>query len=452
MTLPSRFVERTVAALGEQGRALCRALDTPAQVTSVRFNPYKTAERPEGDGVAWNRYGFYLDSRPQFTLDPAFWSGVYYVQEASSMFVEHLYRSAVGERQGVRVLDLCAAPGGKTTLYASLAGLDGLVVANEVVRSRASVLADNVRKWGLGNVAVTCNDPARLAEYREWFDVVAVDAPCSGEGMFRKAPESRGEWSEQGVMQCAARQHRILETIWPALKPGGVLIYSTCTFNREENERVLEDFVAGVEFDPVEIACPESWGVVRGEVNGVNTFRFYPGRIRGEGFFAAVLRKGGDRVHGKVPKARRELFAPLSRVEIAEAERWVAQPGQMTFSRIGDSVYGFYAGQAAAVKALAGSLAVIHSGVCMGQLFKGRLRPDQSLALFHDLRHDAAAETELDEQEAIAYLRHAECAPAGRFAEGLNLVCHRGMPLGWAKRIGGRINNMLPPGWRIVKG
>ena len=223
MTLPAKFVERVLRDLGgTEGAALCAALDAEPPV-SVRLNPAKTGADtlpagpdaglpvPEAAGlpalaiagrVPWSRDGRYLAVRPSFTLDPDFHAGAYYVQEASSQFVGHLL--AAVRTEGARILDLCAAPGGKTTLYASLAGPDGLVVANEIDRRRASVLADNVRKWGTGNVAVTTCEPRALGDFEAWFDVVAVDAPCSGEGMFRKDPDARGEWSEGNVKQCAA--------------------------------------------------------------------------------------------------------------------------------------------------------------------------------------------------------------------------------------------------------
>lgn len=235
LTLPEHFIHAIRTDRPGDAEALLNALDAPSPV-SIRWNPYKSGPATDGTPVPWNRYGRYLASRPSFTADPLFHAGAYYVQEASSMFVEHILRSAMPETEGLRILDACAAPGGKTTIYSTLAGAEGIVVANEVVRSRAAVLADNVRKWGIGNTVVTSNDTAHFTPLREWFDVVAVDAPCSGEGMFRKNPDARSEWSTANTEMCAARQRRIVSDLWDALKPGGILIYSTCTFNRRENE------------------------------------------------------------------------------------------------------------------------------------------------------------------------------------------------------------------------
>ena len=355
---------------------------------------------------------------------------------------------------GKRILDLCAAPGGKTTLYASLAGPDGLVVANEIDRRRAQVLADNVRKWGTGNVAVTTCEPRQLGDFEAWFDMVAVDAPCSGEGMFRKDAQARAEWSEGNVKLCAARQDGILREAWRALKPGGRLIYSTCTFNRDEDEGALERMLAwaGDEVAEAEdMAVDGAWGIVCGRVGAFRTYRFYPYRARGEGFFAAVACKAYDAGgRCRTPKARRTVFAQVDKASAAELRRWVRTPERMCFAAGGGTRYGYYVAQAEAVKALGEALPVIYAGVAMGQFFKGSLRPDPALAFFCGLNREAVSAAELDEAQALCYLRRQEVA-AGAFAEGVNLVCARGRALGFAKRIGNRVNNMYPNTLRIIK-
>ena len=457
MTLPAKFVERVLCDLGEaEGLALCAALDGEPPV-SVRINPAKAlpgalpALEIAGQ-VPWCRDGHYLAARPPFTFDPDFHAGAYYVQEASSQFVGHLLADAGAE--GARILDLCAAPGGKTTLYASLAGPDGLVVANEIDRRRAAVLADNVRKWGTGNVAVTTCEPRLLGDFEAWVDIVAVDAPCSGEGMFRKDCEARGEWSEGNVKQCASRQDDILREAWRALKPGGTLVYSTCTFNRDEDEGSLERMLAwaGEEVaESDEIAVEDAWGIVCGRVGAFRTFRFYPHRACGEGFFAAVARKSFDAGgRARTPKARRTVFAAADRKTSAELARWVREPDRMCFAQVADTFYAWYAVQVDAVRALSEALPVICSGVALGQVFKGTLKPDPALALFDGLNRGAVPVAELDEAEALRYLRKQEIAAAG-LAEGVNLVCARGRALGFAKRIGARVNNMYPNSLRIIK-
>lgn len=491
MTLPEKFVERIVRDLGEtDAAALCRALDAPSPV-SVRLNAAKQTPDPQvlqgvAGRVSWCDDGRYLAQRPQFTLDSDFHAGAYYVQEAASQFVGHLLRDT--PTAGRRVLDMCAAPGGKTTLYATLTGTEGLVVANEIDRGRVGVLADNVRKWGTGNVVVTTCEPSRVADFEAWFDIVAVDAPCSGEGMFRKDMLSRAEWSEGNVKLCAARQDAILREAWRALKPGGTLLYSTCTFNRDENEGTLERLIARVGDEVAEagerlaqvgseaiervsgagtglgaradqetaadargVSAEEAWGIVCGHVGAFRTYRFYPHRARGEGFFVAVARKAFD-AGGRVrtPKMRREPFAPLDRAATTELRRWVREPERMCFVAAGDTCYGYYVAQAEAVKRLSEALPVIYSGVAMGQLFKGWLKPDAALALFAGLNRDAVPVAALDDEQALRYLRKQEL-DATRFVEGLNLVCAHDRALGFAKRVGNRVNNMYPNSLRILK-
>ena len=315
MRLPEAFVASIARELGEEeAQALCAALDGPSPV-AVRLNPAKCAALlpavATGEGVrrvGWCAEGRYLPRRPQFTFDAEFHAGAYYVQEPSSQFVGRLLSGV--DMRGARVLDLCAAPGGKSTLYASLVGSEGLVVANEIDRRRAQVLADNIRRWGTGNVVVTTADAARMAEFEAWYDVVAVDAPCSGEGMFRKDDAARGEWSEANVRLCASRQDAILREAWRALRPGGTLLYSTCTFNRTEDEGSLERFLAwaGDEVaEAGEFPLAEEWGILGGRVGAFRTFRFFPHRAEGEGFFAAVARKAPDAGgRSRAPRRRRE--------------------------------------------------------------------------------------------------------------------------------------------------
>lgn len=447
--LPEAFRLQCEALMGSgEAARLAAALETPSPV-SIRFNPYKLSERPEGRRVPWSRYGYYLDERPSFTLDPWFHGGAYYVQEASSMFIEHICRSLFAPEDAPRILDLCAAPGGKTTLLSTLAGPEGLVVANEVIRARALTLGDNVRKWGVGNVVVTNNDPSHLGAYEHFFDLVLVDAPCSGEGMFRKTPEARDEWSPEAVKLCASRDRRILSDVWAALRPGGVLVFSTCTFNDRENEGTLRWLAAEYDVEPVEIACDPAWEVVCGRVDGIPTFRFYPHRVEGEGFFAAVLRKGDGRVRERVPKPRKSVFTELTKAERTELSRWVGQPEYMQFARVGDNVHAYYKAVFPAVRQLSEGLSVLYSGVLGGGLYGGKLKPEHPLALFHDLASGATPRAELPLEAALDYLRKQETDPA-LLAEGINLVTYEGLPLGWIKRIGRRSNNLYPMGLRIA--
>lgn len=454
--LPEKFVATLTAELGaEECQALCAALDSPATV-AIRLHPDKPSTAADGARpIAWSDGGYYLDERPSFTTDPAFHAGAYYVQEPSSQFVGYLLRPIIERMPRLRLLDLCAAPGGKSTLYSSLVGCDGLVVANEINRQRAAVLADNVRKWGVGNVAVTNNDPAHFAGFEQWFDVVAVDAPCSGEGMFRKTPEARDEWNDGSVAMCADRQLKILQDIWPTLRADGTIIYSTCTFNRTEDEGLLERFSEWVGEDELEAAdevvVGDDWGIVCSRIGVWQTFRFMPHRAEGEGFFAAIARKSSN-AGGKSrnPKSRKTIFSAPDKKSVTELERWVKEPKQMKWTAINDTYYGYYASHADDMRVLAESMTVIHSGVCMGQIFKGKLKPEHSLAMFTGLNTSAIPTVEVSREMALDYLRRGDIGVTEQMVEGINLLCYEGLPLGWIKRVGNRSNNLYPNSLRIL--
>ncbi len=453
MNLPfsAPFPENMIVQLGESEAAKFFAtLDTPAPV-SIRFNPYKIGEKPAGENVPWSRYGFYLDERPAFTADPLLHGGAYYVQEASSMFLEQIFTQLFPEPGRIRILDLCAAPGGKTTHLSALAGLEATIVANETIRPRAKILAENVQKWGLGNTVVTHNDPEKFGKnIRGFFDLVVVDAPCSGEGMFRKSPDARAEWTPENVRLCAARQQRILADVWDSLKENGILIYSTCTFNESENEENLRFLIREFGCEAVHIDIDSSWGIVRGETEGIETFRFYPHRTKGEGFFVTVLRKAEKVKKQSFLKARRPVLADLTRSEFEVIRPWIGQAELMHFAKLnGERVFGYYARHRETVNALAEALNVIYSGVEAGQIFNKKLKPAHSLAVFHDVSREAAPIAELDRENALKFLRKEEVDPK-LFAEGINLVTFNDLPIGWMKRIGHRANNGYPVEWRIM--
>jgi NOL1/NOP2/fmu family ribosome biogenesis protein len=357
------------------------------------------------------------------------------------------------ECDGKYILDMCAAPGGKSTHYATLVGERGFVVANEINRSRAAVLADNARKWGLGNMVVSCNDSSRFRQVEEWFDAVAVDAPCSGEGMFRKLDEAQEQWSEANVAMCAERQWEIFQNAFEALKPGGVMLYSTCTFNRSEDENILERAMElyGESFEAVdEISVGENWGVVVGQVGAFRTYRFFPHKLSGEGMFMAVARKAGAASKRRQLKSRRQIIAAVDKRSAEELGRWVREPEGMKFFAAGDMLYGCRKEHYGDIEALSGVLSVIYSGVAMGQIFKNKLKPDGALALYVGLNRDAVECREVGEEDVLKFLRKQDIS-AENFAEGINLVLHNGQALGFVKRIGARVNNMYPNSLRILK-
>ena len=450
------FEQRERALLGPRYEQLYAAPQEAAErgvtVSALRAMPEQFAQKADFplEVSPFCKAAFVVHA-PEFKpgRHPYHHAGVFYSQEPSASSAAPL----LGVQPGMRVLDLCAAPGGKSSQLAAALQGRGVLVSNEYVAARAEILKSNLERMGVPNAVVLNETPARIAEaLPEFFDRVLVDAPCSGEGMFRKTPEARDEWSENNVKICAVRQAEILREAWKTLRPGGLLIYSTCTFNRLENEGSLEGLLAEAGEEIVESTafdCPPEWGVVCGRVGPFRTFRFYPHRTRGEGFFAAVARKvpdGGSRV--RVPKSRRTIFTPAGRRECAELARWIAEPGRMRFAAVADVYYAYYESQYEAVKMLAESLRVIASGVAMGQIFKERLKPDHALAMFCGLNRRAVPVAELSEEEALRFLRKQEAAAAA-FAEGMNLVTHGGAALGFAKRIQNRVNNMYPNSLRI---
>lgn len=450
--LPVAFTERMRKQLGaEEAERLFVALDSVSPV-AVRLNPAKCGEEGvwgDGEAIVWSENGRKLKERPSFTLDTAFHAGAYYVQEAASQFIDHII---AGEAlQGKRVLDMCAAPGGKTTIYSTAVGVEGLVVANEYVRSRANILADNVRKWGMGNVLVTNNAPEHLAQFEGWFDMVAVDAPCSGEGMFRKEEVARADWSEEVVKMCVARQMSIVREAWQSLKDGGLFIYSTCTFNEDEDEGVLRAFIEemGDVFAPSQrVEIDEKWGIVKGEVGVFQTFRFFPHKTDSEGLFVAVARKAEPTTQ-HTPKARKRVMQEVDKSARKELMKWLKDADRHTFAEVGDTIYAYCTEQFKAVQVLSEGLTAIYSGVAMGQIFKGKLKPDWALSQYVGLERTVVAVEELDEARALDYLRKRDIA-VGDMAEGVNLLTHKGRALGFVKRVGARCNNLYPNSLKIM--
>ena len=296
--LSKDFIAQMRNLIGEDElQQLLEALEGPSP-TTIRINPAK-ANRDflgcaEAPAVPWCAEGVYLADRPSFTLDPLFHAGAYYVQEASSMFIAHLLRQYVGDTD-VTALDLCAAPGGKSSLMQACLSAGSSLIANEIMPKRAWILRENISKWGGDNVVVTNNRPEDFRRMREVFDLILCDVPCSGEGMFRKDEGAIRDWSLQNVEMCAERQRDIVETIWPCLRPGGLMIYSTCTYNTLEDEENVRWISQELGADILPCNPQPEWNVVGNLLD--DTFpccHFFPHRIQGEGFFCAILRKHGE--------------------------------------------------------------------------------------------------------------------------------------------------------------
>ena len=422
------------------------AFDQPAKV-SVRLNPFKTGHGFEGASVSWNPYGRLLEERPKFTLDPHFHGGAYYVQDSSSMFVGYVFRQLLGNVNPsgiIRVLDLCAAPGGKTTdLAASLREAFGdrfILVSNEVMKQRAGVLADNVALWGDPNVAVTSDDPRAFSLLPDYFDVVVADVPCSGEGMFRKDEQAQKQWSEDNVSLCQARQKRIIADMWPSLKPGGVLIYSTCTFNRYENDDNVEWIAEELGAD---VAWPEIENM-QGVIRTRQGFSLVPGHVEGEGQYCAALVKHASAlpVRNICTKSGRKQPMPLPQdiKSLFSTEVELRQKGDMAI--------GVPSNIAADVSVLESVLHVISAG-CAAGVLKGRtLVPDADLALSMIRAQDAFPIADVDLKTALAFL-HKDAIILPDCERGYVLIRYEGVALGFVKNLGNRCNNLHPQGRRI---
>ena len=446
MELDTVFISRTNTLFGEErfGR-FTKALDEEP-VVSVRYNSAKMAAPVGGDIVPWASAGRYLSTRPIFTADPCFHAGCYYVQEASSMFVEQVIRQYVNAP--VRALDLCAAPGGKTTHLLSLLPEGSMLVSNEPVPQRAQVLAENVIKWGCASALVTRNEPADFAPFENFFDLIVVDAPCSGEGMFRKDAYAVEQWNTSIVDQCVKRQRRILSDIWQSLRPGGLLVYSTCTFNSEENEECVAWIAEELGATPLAVEIDGEWGITGNLAGGVHpVYRFIPGYTAGEGFFLAVLRKDGDAPLNQ-PRQQRCVAAPAKLK--AEVAGWLKTPERFDFVLQGERVVAMPREHTQAMLALMQKMKVLHCALPLADIKNNKLLPLHQLAMSNELHRDAFRVVELEREQALAYL-HREALVLQQAPVGYLLLTYQGMPLGFVKNIGNRANNLYPAEWRIRK-
>ena len=452
--IKEEFRRYMVEAIGEDKSLVAfAAFEKPASV-AVRMNPFKPCPEPEDSRqVEWCRHGRLLSERPVFTLDPYFHGGAYYVQDSSSMFVGHAFREMLSrieipEGRTVRVLDLCAAPGGKSTdLAASLREFFGdrfLLVTNEVMKQRVGILADNMALWGDPNVVVTSDDPSAFASLPGFFDVIVADVPCSGEGMFRKDEEAQNQWSENNVALCEARQRRIVADVWPALRKGGLFIYSTCTFNRYENDGNVEWIASELgALTLFEEDVIEGKGIIKTRLG----YSLVPGFVEGEGQYCSALvktsevrfetsfREGRKKTkaaaqNGKVPEHLASLFNIQVELKF-RGENIIALPKHI-----------------AAEMSMLDCLHVIASGCAVGTV-KGRdLVPDADLALSLNLSQDAFPSVEVDRQTALAYL-HRDAIVLNDAPKGYVLIRHEGLPLGFVKNLGNRCNSLHPQSRRI---
>ena len=438
MRLPQAFIDRTLPLLGNSFPSFVEALEKDSP-TCIRLNPFKNPQDVAYEKVPWCANGYYLPSRPLFTLDPLFHAGAYYVQEASSMFLEQVVKQHI--TGSITMLDLCAAPGGKSTHLVSLLDADSLLVANEYVRSRAYVLAENIQKWGSSNVVASNNTPKDMGELSSFFDAILVDAPCSGEGMFRKDAGAIDEWSVANVENCVIRQRSLLEDVWPSLKTGGILIYSTCTYNREENEDAVKWMIdeLGAELLPVEI--DEAWGITTSDFG----YRFYPHKTKGEGFFMAVLRKTSNEKTIRIKPEKQTVNLNKQQLEL---NKQLLHPENYIINLIKEKVFAIPKAHIDSISFLLKKLKILYVGIGLAQIKGKDLIPEPGFALSFELNMDACEIAEVDYRTALAFLR-TENIVLPNSAKGYVLVCYKNKALGWVKNLGNRCNSIYPSEWRI---
>lgn len=430
-------------------------------VTSVRLNPGKRNVRGESlvirlndlfqepVAVPWCSTGYYLGARPSFTFDPLFHAGCYYVQEASSMFLEQLVKTCFPDhnQQAVKVLDLCAAPGGKSTHLSALFP-KGLVVANEVISSRTGILTENATRWGNENLLVTGSDPSKFKRLEGHFDLVVVDAPCSGSGMLRKDPDVINEWSLQNVAYCSKRQQRILEDVWPALKEGGILVYATCSYSREEDEDIADWIFSELGASPVDIPVDPRWGIVTSasEQHACTGYRFFPYLVKGEGLYMSCFRKTHQTGETALPSGK---LPGIQRSHMTIAADALAHPEAWVYTATGEEYTALPADHASFIVGLRTALPVKKAGIRLGKVIKELLIPDHELAVSNAISN-GFDHVELERSQAISYLQKRDIT-IDTSVKGWCLATYQGFRLGWMKVLANRINNYYPLRSRILK-
>jgi 16S rRNA C967 or C1407 C5-methylase (RsmB/RsmF family)/NOL1/NOP2/fmu family ribosome biogenesis protein len=455
LQLPTALIDSIQRAPGFNLEAFVEAHSSGKQITSIRINPNKTASNKifpsfglnELPKVPWSKYGYYLPERPSFTLDPFFHAGAYYVQEASSMFLEQIFNQELDTIQPIRVLDLCAAPGGKSTHIQSLINSDSLLVSNEVIKGRVHVLTENLTKWGAENVIVTNNDARDFQRLPGFFDVIVMDAPCSGSGLFRKDPSAIEEWSTANVELCSMRQQRIIEDVLPALKENGLLIFSTCSYSIAENENICDWLTEQHPLESIQINLKSDWNIIESisEKNAAAGYRFYPNLLDGEGFFIAAFRnkrnntgKGNTKIKlDNISANQQQILAPF-----------IGEKKSMNFIKQKEDILAFPSSLAADLAMIQSTLYIKKAGVCIGQIIRNDFIPHHELAVSNLLSNNIET-LEVEKETALQFLRK-QVFEIPNSKIGWTLMTYNNCGLGWIKIMSNRINNYYPKEWRIL--
>lgn len=451
--IPQQLLSSLQNLQGFEEDAFVQTHQSGNQVVSIRINPAKfdiqQSSFDTAGKVPWSSNGFYLKQRPSFTLDPLFHAGAYYVQEASSMFLEEAIKQSCDISKPLRVLDLCAAPGGKSTLIQSIISDESLLVSNEVIKARANILAENLTKWGSANVIVTNNDPEHFKRLQGFFDLIVVDAPCSGSGLFRKDPDAIDEWSLANVALCSQRQQRILATIESSLKPGGILIYSTCSYSEQEDEDIADWLMEQFDFATFPLKKETSWGIIEttSKIKKAYGYRFYPDKVKGEGFYIAAFKKHGETPAYKDSRPNKKP-ALLSSREEAVVQDYIINPLKYSFIKWQDEVLAIPTGMLYDFLYLQSILYLKKGGVAIGTIIRNELVPHHDWAV-SSLASAILPQVELTQELALDYLRRNDIK-IDTHIKGWALVKFKEITLGLVKILPGRINNYYPREWRIL--
>lgn len=447
-TLPEEFTTYTEALMGKERFAcLCKAMGESAPV-SIRLNPEKCASPViplRRTTVPWCKHGVYLSERPPFTFDPLLHAGLYYVQEAASMFISQVVKQYI--KEPVLMLDLCAAPGGKSTCLRGELPKGSLLVSNEPMAQRASILKENIVKWGHPDCIVTNNYPRDFSSLLLQFDAILADVPCSGEGMFRKDEEAINQWSTLNVDRCRQLQRSIIADIWDNLKPGGLLIYSTCTFNSKEDEENAAWIAEEMGADLLPIDIEDDWNITGSLTTPMPVCRFIPGVSESEGLFIAIMRKKGKEESKKEKKNKkdrsRKPASKLSNTLLKEQDTFaIYQEGDelLAIPKRWVDVYE---------KFIKSKLNILYAGVELGSVKGHDLIPSTSLALSSAFREEAYPHVELNLDQARTFLRREPVLLPMGTPRGYVVMTYKGKTLGFEKNLGNRANNLYPQAWRI---
>lgn len=449
--LPNSLIKRLGINPFFDEEAFKAAHESGEKLTSIRLNPKKPTELDFelADRIPWCENGYYLNERPKFTLDPLFHAGCYYVQEASSMFVSHILKELKLRERDIKALDLCAAPGGKSTLINDQISPNSLLVANEIIKSRSVILQENLMRWGFPNVVVCNNDPSAFRRLPGFFDLMLVDAPCSGSGMFRKDEDSIDEWSEANVKLCRERQQRILSEVVSCLSSNGYLLYSTCSYSSEENEDILDWLIEEYNLASIEIPVDPSWGIelTKSEKHKATGYRFYPHKTKGEGFFIGILQVKNIQPTFSTKKMKMEK-SPVPKDCLVG---WIENEKDFSTLMHNENVHIFPKDLEASIKALQQVLYLKNAGTMVGKWIGKELVPSHDLALsvFRD-KNLSSVELSLSDAQDFLRKEQLDIELFNGVKKGWCLINYEGVSLGWVKVLGNRINNYYPREVRIA--